>query len=71
MKLGVQGSQEQRTIRRERNRARNQAQDRGWSPSFPSYLIFIKENESGFSLFVSKVATSLSGISSSARHFSL
>ena len=34
--------------------------------SFPSYLFIIKENESSFNLFVSKVATSLSGISSSA-----
>jgi len=33
---------------------------------FPSYLFIIKENESSFSLFVSNIATSLSGISSSA-----
>ena len=30
------------------------------------YLLFIKENESSFSLFVSKIATNLSGTSSSA-----
>ena len=34
--------------------------------SFPSYLFIIKEKESSFNLFVSKVATSLSGTSSSA-----
>ena len=33
---------------------------------FPSYLFLIKENKSSFSLFVSKVATSLSGTNSSA-----
>jgi len=32
----------------------------------PSYLLLIKENESGFSLFVSKIATHLSGTSSFA-----
>jgi len=32
---------------------------------FPSYLFIIKENESSFSLFVSKIATSLSGTSNS------
>ena len=65
LKLGKWGSKWQGSIRRERNQARNQAQDRGWSPLFPSYLLLINGNESGFSLFVSKVATSLSGTSSS------
>ena len=66
LKLGKQGSKWQRSIRREMNQARNQAQDRGWSPLFPSYILLIKENESSFSLFVSKVAITLSGTSSSA-----
>ena len=65
LKLGRWGSEWRRSIRRERNQARNQAQDRGWSPLFPSYLLLIKENESSFSLFISKIATSLSGTSSS------
>ena len=34
---------------------------------FPSYLFIIKENESSFTVFVSKVATTLSGTSSSAK----
>ena len=34
--------------------------------SFLSYLFVIKEYENSFTLFVSKVATTLSGISSSA-----
>lgn len=66
LKLGRRGNEWQRSIRREKNQTRNQAQDRGWSPLFPSYLLFIKENESGFNLFVSKVATNLSGTSSAA-----
>jgi len=45
---------------------RNQAQDRGWSPLFFSHLSLIKENESILSVFVSKVAITLSGTSSSA-----
>ena len=65
LKLGRQGSEQQRSIRRERNQARNQAQDWGWCPSFPSYPLLIKENKSSFSLFVSKIATSLSGTSNS------
>ena len=35
-------------------------------PSFFSYLLVVKEYESSFTLFVSKVATTLSGINSSA-----
>ena len=38
----------------------------GWYSSLFSFLLLIKENESGFSLFVSKIATRLSGANSSA-----
>ena len=55
----VDKGKRQRSVRRERNQARNQAQDWGWCPLFPSYLLLIKESESSFSLFVSKIATSL------------
>jgi len=65
LKLGWQGSEWQRSIRRERNQTRNQAQDWGWCPLFPSYLLSIKENKNSFCLFVSKIATNLSGTSNS------
>jgi len=66
LKLDWWGSEWRRSIRRERNQTRNQVQDWGWCPFFPSYLLILKEKESSFSLFVSKIATSLSGTSSSA-----
>ena len=53
-------------IKEEKERAENQAKDHGWYSLLLSYLLFVKENESKFSLFVSKIATYLSGTRSSA-----
>ena len=49
----------------EKEQAENQTKDRGWYSLFLSYLFLVKESESNFNPFVSKIATHLSGTSTS------
>ena len=49
------------SIKGERKQARSQAKDLGWCSLLLSYLSYIKEITSYFELFVSKIATHLSG----------
>ncbi len=55
-----------RSVKGEKEQAENQVKDRGWYSLLLSYLLLVKESESNFNLFVSKIATRLSGTSSSA-----
>jgi len=57
------------SIKGERKQARSQAKDYGWCSLLLSYLSYIKENTSYFELFVSNIATRISGTSRSNRHF--
>ena len=65
LKRSNQGRSGKRSVRGEKEQARNQAKDWGWYSLLLSYLFLVKENESNFNLFVSKIATRLSGTSSS------
>ena len=52
-------------VKGETKKARSQVKDWGWYSLLLSHLFLIKENTSDFSLSVSKIATRLSGTSSS------
>ena len=61
---GQTKNKRQRSIRKERNQAREPSARLRLVSFVPLLSIFIKENESRLYLFVSKIATSLSGNSS-------